>query len=84
MNEIIIPLEIEPLDEGGFLAISPVWTDLLAQGRTIAETIEIAQDVARRLIESYREHGDALPQVLAQSAEATSPLAVNIAVPDTL
>jgi antitoxin HicB len=33
----------------------------VAQGRTIAETIEIAHDVARKLIESYEEHGDPLP-----------------------
>lgn len=34
---------------------------LLAQGRTVAETLEIAQDVARKLIESYQEQGDELP-----------------------
>lgn len=61
MNEALIPLTIEPLEEGGYLATSPAWADLLAQGRTIAETIEIAQDVARRLIESYIEHGEPLP-----------------------
>ena len=58
MNEAIVPLTIEPLDEGGYLATSPDWDDLLAQGRTIAETLEIAQDVARKLLESYLEHGD--------------------------
>ncbi len=61
MNEALIPLTVEPLEEGGYLATSPVWDDLLAQGRTIAETIEIAQDVAQRLIESYLENGDTLP-----------------------
>jgi len=30
----------------------------------VAETVEIAQDVARKLIESYREHGDPLPEGL--------------------
>lgn len=40
---------------------SPV---LVAQGRTVAETVKIAQDVARKLIESYRERGDALPDAL--------------------
>jgi antitoxin HicB len=34
---------------------------LVAQGRTRAETVEIAQDVARKLIESHLEHGDPLP-----------------------
>jgi len=58
MSEILIPLAIEPLEEGGYLATSPIWEDLLAQGRTLAETLEIAQDVARRLVESYLEHGE--------------------------
>ena len=64
MREILIPITIEPLEEGGYLATSPVWEDLLAQGRTMAETLEIAQDVARKLIESYLEHGDPLPEVI--------------------
>jgi antitoxin HicB len=59
--EYLIPIQVKALEEGGYLATSKVFPDLLAQGRTIAETIEIAQDVARRLIESYIEHGDPLP-----------------------
>ena len=31
----------------------------------MAETLEIAQDVARKLIESYLEHGDPLPPKIA-------------------
>ena len=34
---------------------------LVAQGRTLTETMEIAQDVARKLVESHIEHGDPLP-----------------------
>jgi len=59
--EYLVPIEIEPLDEGGFLATSPVLQGFLAQGRTMSETMEIAQDVARHVIESYIEHGDPLP-----------------------
>ena len=67
MNELIISMNIEPLEEGGFLATSDDLQGLVAQGRTIAETLEIAQDVARRLIESYLEHGDPLPDKIAAS-----------------
>jgi len=82
MNEILIPLTIEPLEEGGYLATSPAWEDLLAQGRTIGETLEIAQDVARKLIESYLEHSDPLPEVLTQAmAQTQPPFNVQIAVP---
>ncbi len=67
MNELILPITIESLEEGGYLATSEDLQGLVAQGRTIAETIEIAQDVARKLIESYVEHGDPLPQRIAQA-----------------
>jgi len=61
MPEIFIKLHIEALEEGSYLAVSPVLPGLVAQGRTIAETIEIAHDVAKKLIESLEEHGDLLP-----------------------
>lgn len=58
MTECIIKIKIEPLEEGGYLATSEELQGLIAQGRTIAETMEIAQDVARKIIESCLEHGD--------------------------
>lgn len=64
MDEVLLTLHIEALPEGGFLATSQDLPGLLAQGRTMAETIEIAQDVARKLVESYQEHGDELPPAL--------------------
>ena len=57
-------IHLEELPEGGFLATSEELPGLVAQGRTVAETLEIAQDVARKLIESHREHGDELPTPL--------------------
>jgi len=68
MNEILLNIEIEPLEEGGFLATSSDLPGLIAQGRTVAETMEIAQDVARKLVESYVEHGDPLPRKVAAAA----------------
>lgn len=67
MNELILSITIEPLEEGGYLATSDDLQGLIAQGRTIAETVEIAQDVARKLIESYVEHGDPLPPAISQA-----------------
>jgi antitoxin HicB len=65
MNELILSINIEPLEEGGYLATSDDLQGLVAQGRTMAEAMEIAQDVARKLIESYIEHGDPLPTKIA-------------------
>ncbi len=80
--EYLIPIEIQALEEGGYLATSQVFPDLLAQGRTIAEIIEIAQDVARKLVESYIEHGDPLPQVLKNYLVNKTPIEVQIPLPE--
>jgi len=65
VSELAINLQIEPLDEGGFVATSPDVPGLVAQGRTVVEATEIARDVARKIAESCREHGDPLPPALA-------------------
>ena len=53
--ERIVNLHIEKLPEGFYLATSDNIQGLVAQGRTIAETIEIATDVAKKLIEARDE-----------------------------
>lgn len=50
--EHMIQLHIEKLPEGVYLATSDEVQGLVAQGRTIQETIEIARDVAKKLIEA--------------------------------
>ncbi|PMP92849.1 MAG: DUF1902 domain-containing protein [Desulfurella sp.] len=49
--EKLINIKIEKLPEGLYLATSDDIQGLIAQGRTIEETIEIARDVAKKLIE---------------------------------
>lgn len=80
-SEYWIPIEIEPLEEGGFLATSSVLQGFIAQGRTLAETMEIAQDVARKLIESYIEHGDPLPKELVVAMKKSKRTRIKISVP---
>ncbi len=60
-DEFYLDVQIESLEEGGYLATSKDLPGLIAQGRTRAEAMEIAQDVARKLVESCLEHGDPLP-----------------------
>lgn len=50
--EHVINLHIERLPEGVYLATSDEVQGLVAQGRTIQETLEIARDVAKKLLES--------------------------------
>jgi len=53
--EQIANLHIEKLPEGLYLATCDDIPGLIAQGRTITETIEIARDVAKKLLEAQAE-----------------------------
>ena len=68
-NEVKIRLQIKPLKEGGYLATSADVPGLVAEGRTMAETTEVAQDLARKIAESCLAHGDPLPPALVELEE---------------
>jgi predicted RNase H-like HicB family nuclease len=53
--ERTINIHIEKLPEGVYLATSDDLQGLVAQGRTVAETLEIARDVVRKLIEAQSD-----------------------------
>ena len=53
--EQIVNLHIERLPEGVYLATSDDVPGLVAQGRTVTETLEIARDVAKKLLEASAE-----------------------------
>lgn len=55
--EKIVKLHIEKLPEGFYLATSDDIPGLVAQGRTVNETIEIARDVAKKILEAQVEEG---------------------------
>lgn len=61
VNERIVRIHIERLPEGMYLATSDDVQGLVAQGQTIAETIEVARDVVRKLLEAQENMN--LPQV---------------------
>jgi predicted RNase H-like HicB family nuclease len=70
--ERLIKVHIEKLPEGVYLATSEDLQGLVAQGRTMSETLEIARDVARRLIEAQdeRQHKPTMPPPV-ESADLT-------------
>ncbi len=80
MPEYMVSIKIEKLDEGAYLATSDALPGLVAEGRTIAETMEIAQDVARKVIESYIEHGDPLPPEMAPASRTVRNIKIPVAV----
>lgn len=49
-----VELNIEKLPEGYYLATSEQVQGLVAQGSTINETIEIAKDIARKILEARK------------------------------
>jgi len=59
--ELAIQIHVEPLPEGLFLATSDELPGLVAQGRTVAEALEIARDIARRLIEARADREGSIP-----------------------
>ena len=53
--EKIINIHIKKLPDGIYLATSKDIQGLVAQGRTATEALEIARDVARKLLEAQAE-----------------------------
>jgi predicted RNase H-like HicB family nuclease len=53
--EQVINIHVEKLPEGVYLATSDDVPGLVAQGRTVTETTEIARDVARKILEAQTE-----------------------------
>ena len=60
-GEVIIRLRVQRLKEGGYVATSPDVPGLVAEGRNITETVEIAQGLTRKIVESCLDHGDPVP-----------------------
>ncbi|MGA3025778.1 MAG: type II toxin-antitoxin system HicB family antitoxin [Bryobacteraceae bacterium] len=60
--ELAIRIQVEELPEGLFLAASDELPGLVAQGRTVAEALDIARDVSRKLIEARRGR-DGIPNL---------------------
>lgn len=56
--EKIVNIHIEKLPGDFYLATSDDIQGLVAQGRTIAETIEIARDIVKKLLEAGGDSGD--------------------------
>jgi predicted RNase H-like HicB family nuclease len=70
--ERVIRVHVEKLPEGMFLASSDDVQGLVAQGRTITETLEIARDVARRLLDAQLERQQVSePQTPMESLDLT-------------
>ncbi len=66
--EKIATLHIEKLPEGVYLATSDDIPGLVAQGRTVTETLEIARDVAKKLLDAQNERHNQIKLTTVQKA----------------
>ena len=64
MKRYLLRVEVEPLEEGGYLATCPDLQGCRAEGDTVAEALENAEDVARVILELCLEKGLPLPPEL--------------------
>ncbi len=62
----VVPVEIEELEEGGYLAICPTIPGCHAEGDSIGEAIGNIEDVARVVLEFRVEQGLGIPESLGQ------------------
>ena len=79
-----VHLQVRQSETGEYPATSDPLPDRVVQGRTVAEATDVARSVARKPIESYREHGDPLPRGLrlltTQVIELDVPVGVREAI----
>lgn len=80
IDEATIRLHIEPLKEGGYIATSPDVPGLVAEGRSVMEAVEIAQNLTRKIVESCLDHGDPIPPALANLNHKTLDLLVPVGI----
>ena len=77
----VVPVEIEELAEGGYLAICPLIQGCHAQADTIPEALEILEDMARILLELRIEDGVGVPQGLEEAGPGALEIRAQIVVP---
>ncbi|MCX6149001.1 MAG: hypothetical protein NTX22_00590 [Ignavibacteriales bacterium] len=76
--EKIINVHIEKLPEGYYLATSEDIQGLVAQGRTISETLEIARDVAKKIMEAQKDTSGILIELTEAGTKFDYPLVVGL------
>ncbi len=76
--ERIINIQIEILPEGLYLATSEEIQGLVVQGRTITETMEIARDVAKKLLEAQEGKVNLFSKIKTVDNKFEMPLVIGV------
>ena len=64
MARYILPIKVQHLDEGVYLATSPALPGFLVQADTVEEVVSLAPGVAQTLLEAMQEKGVPFPETL--------------------
>jgi predicted RNase H-like HicB family nuclease len=80
LSETTVALQVELLPEGYYLVTSTDVPGLVAQGKSLAEAVEIAQGLIRKLAESCLENGDPLPPALQAIVDPLKPIQLRVPV----
>lgn len=76
----LVPVEIEELEEGGYLAICPTIPGCHAEGESIGEAIGNLEDVARVVLEFRLEEGLGVPEGLGEAVSGPIDVKAEIVV----
>ncbi|MEX0786301.1 MAG: type II toxin-antitoxin system HicB family antitoxin [Dehalococcoidia bacterium] len=71
MEQVVLPVRVESLEEGGYLAVCDVIQGCHAEGDTVGEALEELQEVAKTMLEVFKEDGVPLPAELVQFRPGT-------------
>ena len=71
VKNYLLPVEVQELENGRYLAICEVIQGCHAEGDTVADALENLEDVARILLELRKEDGLALPEGLQEFGPGT-------------
>jgi antitoxin HicB len=80
IEEVAIRVRVERLKGGRYLGTSPDVPGLVAEGRSVAEAVEIAQGLARKIVESCLEHGDPVPRIFRNKHRLNQEFRVPVSV----
>jgi antitoxin HicB len=79
-TETLVRLQLEPLEEGGYVATSPDVPGLVVMGDTLGEIADIARGSIQVIIDSCIERNEPLPPALAIAHVGSTPLEFSIPV----
>ena len=80
VRNYLIDVEVQELEEGGYLAHSPTLQGCHAEGETISEAMTNLEDVAQLLLQLRREDGFPLPEELPEDVKPRLRAAIVVAV----